>query len=113
MGRRGRRRYESMRYRVTRQAERDLDEIYLYWAKRASPEVADRLIDGIVDRFWLLGEHPDAGKPSEDVAAGVKCFPAGKYLIYYRSARRRTDILHVFHGARDQERAFKRGKRCG
>jgi len=40
-----------MRYRVTRQAGQDLDEIYLYWAKRASPEVADRLIDGIVDRF--------------------------------------------------------------
>ncbi len=51
-----------MRYRVTRQAEEDLDEICVYWAKRASPETANRLIDSIVDRFWLLGEHPDAGR---------------------------------------------------
>jgi hypothetical protein len=37
----------------------------------------------------------------------VRCFPAGKYLIYYRNTRRGTDILHIFHGARDQKRAFK------
>ncbi|MGO9126330.1 MAG: type II toxin-antitoxin system RelE/ParE family toxin [Terriglobales bacterium] len=102
-----------MRYRVTRQAEQDLDEVYVYWARRASPEVADRLIDRIADRFWLLGEHPDAGRPSEDIAAGVKSFPAGKYLIYYRATRRGTDILHIFHGARDQQQAFKTARRRG
>jgi toxin ParE1/3/4 len=100
-----------MRYRVTRQAEQDLGEIYVYWARRVSPETADRLIDSIVDRFWLLGDYPDAGRPSEDIAAGVKCFPAGKYLIYYRPMRRGTDILHVFHGARDQGRAFTSAKK--
>ncbi|MGA9896907.1 MAG: type II toxin-antitoxin system RelE/ParE family toxin [Terriglobales bacterium] len=102
-----------MRYRVTRQAEQDLNEIYVYWARRASPEVADRLIDGIADRFWLLGEHPDAGRPSGDIAAGVKSFPAGKYLIYYRATRWGTDILHIFHGARDQGQAFKAARKRG
>jgi len=57
--------------------------------------LADRIIDKITDRFWLLGEHPEAGKASDGIAAGVKCFPAGKYLIYYRATRRGTDILHV------------------
>ena len=97
-----------MRYRVTKLAERDLDGIFVYWAKRAGQEVADRILDSIVERFWLLGEHPDAGKHSEDIAAGVRCFPAGKYLIYYRDTRQGTDILRVFHGARDQPTAFKR-----
>jgi toxin ParE1/3/4 len=100
-----------MRYRVSRDAERDLEEIFVYWAKRASPEVADRLIDSIMDRFWLLGEYPHARKPSEDIAAGVRSFPAGKYLIYYRNTRRGTDILHVFHGAQDQKRAFRKAAR--
>jgi toxin ParE1/3/4 len=101
-----------MRYRVTKQAEADLDEIYLYWAARASPETADRLIDSIMERFWLLGEYPDAGRPSEDIG-GVKCFPAGKYLIYYRAVRRAVDILHVFHGARDQVASFGKVKKRG
>lgn len=94
------------RYRVSREAESDLDEIFLYWAERAGLEASDRLIDSITDRFWLLGEYPDAGKPSDEMAAGVRCFPAGKYLIYYRRTRGRTETLRIFHGARDQQRAW-------
>src|SRR5208283_6239579 len=105
-----------MRYRVSSAAEQDLDEIFLYWAKRAGLKVADRLMDSITERFWLLGEYPDAGWSAEDIAPGVRCFPAGKYLIYYRPTRRVTDTLHIFHGAQDQKRAFektsKRRKHC-
>jgi toxin ParE1/3/4 len=100
-----------MRYRVSEDAEGDLDEIFVYWANRASVESADRVVDGITERFWLLGEHPDAGKPAGDIGAGVKCFPAGKYLIYYRTTRRGTDILHIFHGARDQSSAFSTARK--
>jgi toxin ParE1/3/4 len=100
-----------MRYRLTELAELDLEEIFLYWAERASLEAAERILDGIVDRFWLLGEHPDAGRLSEEIATGVRCFPAGNYLIYYRPTRHGTDILHIFHGAREQGKAFKPGKK--
>jgi|SRR5271157_607309 len=97
-----------MRYRVSRDAEQDLDEIFLYWARRAGLKVADRLVDRLTDRFWLLGEHPEAGRSAADIAAGVRCFPAGKYLIYYRKMSLVIDILHVFHGARDQKRPFRK-----
>ena len=97
-----------MRYRVSKEADGDLEAIFLYWAERANLTTAERLIDSITDRFWLLGEHPDAGRPSEDMAAGVKCFPAGKYLIYYRKRRRGIDILHIFHGAQNRKKAFRK-----
>ena len=100
-----------MRYRVSGAAEQDLDEIFLYWAKRAGLKAADRLMDSITERFWLLGEYPDAGRSAEDIAPGVRCFPAGKYLIYYRHTRRVTDILHIFDGAQDQKRAFEKAAR--
>lgn len=99
-----------MRYRVSEDAERDLEEIFIYWAARASVNVADQVIDRITERFWLLGEYPDAGTPAPEIAARVKCFPAGKYLIYYRKSRRGVDILHIFHGARNQRRAFKKAR---
>ncbi|HEY6292571.1 MAG TPA: type II toxin-antitoxin system RelE/ParE family toxin [Terriglobia bacterium] len=102
-----------MRYRVSKDAQRDLDEIFLYWARRAGLRVADRLIDSITERFWVLGEHPDAGKPSEDFAPGVRCFPAGKYLVYYRKTRRGTDILHIFHGARTRSAPSRKRVRAG
>ncbi len=91
------------RYRVLKAAERDLDAIFLYWAERASLEAADRLVDAIVERFSLLGEHPEAGRSCPDIALGVRCFPAGRYLIYYRKLRRGVEIVHIFHGARDRK----------
>ena len=97
-----------MLYRVSHAARRDLDDIFLYWAKRASLAVADRLIENITSRFWLLCEYPEAGRSADDIALGVKCFPAGKYLIYYRKAKRGVEILHIFHGAQDQKRAINR-----
>ncbi len=101
-----------MRYRISEGAERDLDEIFLYWASRVSAEIADRVVDRITERFWLLGEHPDAGRGADEMARGVKCFPAGNYLIYYRKKRRGVDIIHIFHGAREQREAFQTaGKR--
>ena len=100
-----------MHYRISEDAERDLDEIFLYWANRVSLEAADRIIDTTTERFWLVGDHPNAGKLAGNIAPGVKCFPAGKDLIYYCGTRRGTDILHIFHGARDQKGAHETVKR--
>ena len=93
------------RYRVSKSAERDLGSIFVYWAERAGVPVADRLIDAIVERFRMLGEYPAAGVACADLAVGIRCFPAGKHLIYYRRSRRGIEILHVFDGRRDQKKA--------
>ena len=50
-----------MPYRLSALAERDLEEIWSYVAKDASPTTADRLIDAIIDRFDLLVEQPRMG----------------------------------------------------
>jgi toxin ParE1/3/4 len=100
-----------MRYRISDDAENDLDEIFLYWAEHTSLTIADRVIEGIVERFRLLGEFPEAGKSFRNTAPGIRCFPAGDYLIYYRRARKYTDILYIFHGAREQTQALKSTKK--
>jgi toxin ParE1/3/4 len=97
-----------MRFHVSKKAERELDEIFAYWARRAGLEVADRLLDSIEERFALLGDYPFAGRKRDDIAPGVSSFLAGKYMIYYRKRRGVIHILHVFHGAQDQARAFRR-----
>ena len=95
------------RFRVSDHAKLDLQEVFRYWSERAGPEVAGRLIDGIVERFWILGQYPDAGRPCDNIAPGVKCFPAGRYLIYYRKIRSGVEVAHVFHGARHQKKAWR------
>jgi toxin ParE1/3/4 len=97
-----------MRFRVARKAQHDLDEIFLYWASRAGVDVADRLMDDLEERFALLSDFPNIGRECGEFRPGARSFPAGNYLIYYRKGRTAIEILHVFHGERDQHRAFRR-----
>ena len=94
-------------FKVAREASADLDEIFEYWARRASVGVAERLVDAIIHRFWILGRFPEAGRACDYIEPGVKGFPAGKYLIYHRRDRRGIRIIRILHGARDQKSAFR------
>jgi toxin ParE1/3/4 len=96
-----------VRFHVTKTAERELDEIFVYLARRAGLEVADHLIDSIEERFALLGDYPLLGRKCDNLAPGVFSFVAGIYLIYYRKRRGALQILHVMHGSRNQVGAFK------
>jgi toxin ParE1/3/4 len=96
-----------MQFYVTKKAERELDQIFVYWAQRAGIDVADRIVDSIEERFALLGDYPLVGRKCDDLAPGVFRFLAGDYLIYFRKRRGMIQIIHVFHGARDQARAFR------
>ena len=94
-----------MAHRVAPQAEADLDNIWYYVAKESgSIEIADRLIDSITERFYLLASHPHIGRHrDEDLRPGLRSFPVDKYVIIYRVEEDDLLILHVFRGSRDIE----------
>ena len=95
------------RIRVSGAAERDLDEIWKYIAERAaSIDVADRVVDSIVDTFPVLARAPAAGRKRDDIESGVRCFPVANYIVYYRATGRYVVIARVIHGMRDQRSAF-------
>jgi plasmid stabilization system protein ParE len=94
-----------MAHRLAPEAEADLDEIWYHLAKESGiPEIADRLIDTITERFFLLADYPHVGRPrDEDLRPGLRSFPVGRYLILYRVEAGDVLILHVFPAARDIE----------
>jgi toxin ParE1/3/4 len=87
----------------TPQADSDLDEIWYYVARESgSTEIADRLVDAITDRFFLLAKHPNMGRArDEDLRPALRSFPAGKYVIIYRIEEEDVLILRVLHGSRN------------
>ena len=95
------------RYRLARSARRDLQRISDYWLNEAGEEVALRVIEGILETIIVLAEHPRAGMTAEQFEDAVRKFPAGNYMIYYRHRSSRIEILHVFHGARNQRKAWR------
>ena len=96
------------RYRLSRPAKADLDRIWTYVAKNGSVERADRLIDRITNRFPILAGSPEIGADRNEVESGLRSFPVGVYLIYYREADSGGVLIaRVIHGLRDQENAYR------
>jgi toxin ParE1/3/4 len=68
------------------QADSDLNSIWYYVASEsAGVEVADRLIDSITERFFLLANYPNIGRRrDDDLRPGLRSFSVGEYIIVYR-----------------------------
>ncbi len=96
-----------MGHRLAPQVEFELDDIWYYVARQSgSIEIADRLIDSITDRFFLLANHPYVGRLRDDLRPGLRSFPVGQYVILYRIDDADVLILHVVHSHRDIQKIF-------
>jgi toxin ParE1/3/4 len=92
-----------MAHRLAPQVEAELDDIWYYVGKESgSIETADRLIDSITNRFYLLAQYPHIGRERDaDLRAGLRSFAVGQYVIIYRLDNNEVLIVHVFRGSRD------------
>lgn len=69
-----------------------------------SVDVANRLIDALVERLWMLGRQPQIGRRRDgDLRPGLRSFPVGEYVIVYRLDGREALILHVIRGSRNMQ----------
>ena len=89
----------------TEQARRDLLEIWVYIAEN-SFDAADRLLETIDETCQRLADMPGMGLRRDELAPGLRSFPAGKYLIFYRPVENGIEIIRVLHGARNLENIF-------
>ena len=97
-----------MAHRVAPTAELDLDDIWHRVAKESqSIEVADRLIEAITNRFFLLASFPHLGRSRiVDLGVGSRSFVFGGYVIVYAGEGDDVIILRVAHGRRDVAALF-------
>jgi toxin ParE1/3/4 len=95
-------------YRLARSARRDLQEISDYWTFEAGEDIASRVVAGVIETVITISHHPQAGVSADQYGNRVRKFPAGKYMVYYRPYPEGIEILHVFHGARHQAKAWRK-----
>ncbi len=95
-------------HRHAPEVEAELDGIWYHIAtKSGSVEIADRVIENITERFWLLARNPHIGRlRDDDLRPGLRSFPADDYIIFYRIESDGVLILHVIHGSRDIQALF-------
>jgi len=83
----------------------DLAEIWDYIAEdNESP--ADAFVDFIDKKFQQLASHPNMGRPRDELEEGLRSFPVGRYVIFYRVMPKGIEIVRVLHGSRDLNAIF-------
>ena len=66
-------------YSLTHSARRDLRDI-----READEDVAIRVIGSLIDTILTMSLHPHAGVAEDWIETGVRKFPVGKFMVYYR-----------------------------
>ena len=94
-------------YRLTPEAERDLDDIADYLIEQGGPSLVRHVHGAIEDGMEFLSRTPGAGHWRTDLTdAPVKFWPVFSYLIVYDAETQPIGIARVLHGAQDLASLF-------
>lgn len=95
-----------VKFTRTSATENDLLSIWRYVAGD-NPEAADRLLRTLDEKCGILADNPYLGQSRSDIAPGLRYFPAGGYVIFYRETNYGVHIVRVLHGAQNRDVLFE------
>ena len=91
-------------YSVSRAAEQDLKDIYVYSYQMFGEDQAERYTRDLHARFALIAEFPGIGLPTRLGKIVCLKFPTGSHVIYYRRIDDGILIGRILHAAQDPTR---------
>ncbi|TRO85627.1 type II toxin-antitoxin system RelE/ParE family toxin [Glycocaulis profundi] len=95
-----------MRFQVVYapEAEAQLAALYRYIAREASPVIARRYTDDILDHMETFSTLPHRGTPRDDLRPGLRTTSFRRRVaIAYAVEDRTVTILGIFYGGQDFE----------
>lgn len=91
------------RYRVSRKAIRDLDEIW-YSIARENEASAARQLDRFYEAFARIARFPRMRRSRPEISPQLRSFVVDHFLIFYELAPPGVRIVRVWDGRQDPER---------
>jgi len=95
-------------YRLSRKAEADLQQIYLYSFENFGERQADAYTLGLSSCFNLLTEQPRLGRMQPGKTDDRRAFFHGTHIIAYRRTGAGILIQRVLDARSDWQRIFRR-----
>jgi len=93
------------KYIVTSRCESQINEIVNYIAED-NVDAAIDFYERLKALFRLISQNPKMGRERPELAEGLRSFPVGKYVVFYRIWAGEVAIVRVVDGARDLEQLF-------
>lgn len=81
-------------------ANEDILAIWDYIA-RENVQAADQLLYKVDETLKKIARTPGMGGLQEKYGIGIRAFPVGKYIIFYRKIDDGIEVIRVLHGARN------------
>lgn len=92
-------------YRWRPAAEDDARAIWR-WIAADRPSAANGMFDRFEAVSSMLADHPFAGRARDELAPGLRSFPAGPYILFFRQAPYGIEIVRILDGRRDIDASF-------
>lgn len=83
------------KYELSRAADRDLDEIYVYTFREFGALQADVYFESLEACLTKLAENPLLGVDASNVRAGYRRFVHQRHTLYYRKVRTGVRIVRI------------------
>jgi len=84
-------------YKLRQAAKNDLKKIGRYTLTHYGKIQRDKYLNGLEERFILLGENPNFGRPRDDIKTGYHCSDYNKHVVFYLIQKDYVEIFAILH----------------
>ncbi len=94
-----------MKFKISKKAEEDLEEIWCFTLKMWSKEQADRYLNLIFDELEFISFNPQTGQDFGHVRKNYRCTKVKSHLIFYKHKKSNDEIeiIRILHERMDLE----------
>ena len=94
-----------MTYKISKEATKDLENIWLYTFENWSIEQADRYYNLILDEVEYLTENPNSGKDCGHIRKGYFRSKVKSHFVFYKVNKKedQLEIIRILHQQMDIE----------
>jgi len=96
------------RYKLTNEAVKDLEEIWIYTYQNWSVEQADRYYNLIIDEIEFLSSNPLSGRSMDYIKEGYRVSKVKSHLVFYKIITNAAiEIIRILHQRMDVKNRMK------
>lgn len=96
-------------YHLTRDALTDLKDIGAYTQREWEMDQRRKYLEDFESYFEHLSEMPGIGRKVSYLRAGMRAYPIGSHVVFYRQDKTGITVIRILHQSQNEMRAFKRG----